>query len=107
MVRATERLPVARNIAALMSFNSGTNSAGFGIREIDVVAVMTALLRVSWSTSSPHRRSGSPGCDSDPERISASFRPRREKARGAEAPAYPAGVSASARMCVIGLLLTR
>ncbi|MFF7751587.1 hypothetical protein ACFZCP_20545 [Streptomyces sp. NPDC007971] len=33
------------NRAALMSFGSGTNSAGFGIREIEV-SVMTALLHI-------------------------------------------------------------
>jgi hypothetical protein len=36
VVRGTERLPVALKRAALMSLSSGTNSAGFGIREIDV-----------------------------------------------------------------------
>ncbi|GHE12574.1 hypothetical protein GCM10010339_76320 [Streptomyces alanosinicus] len=45
MVRGTERLPVARKRAALMSFSSGTNSAGFGIREIEAF-VMTALLHI-------------------------------------------------------------
>ncbi|MGX1886542.1 hypothetical protein [Streptomyces sp. NPDC055287] len=48
VVRGTERLPVARKRAALMSFNSGTNSAGFGIREIEVF-VMTALLHIVLS----------------------------------------------------------
>ncbi|MEV6833911.1 hypothetical protein AB0N17_05215 [Streptomyces sp. NPDC051133] len=41
----TERLPVARNRAALMSFSSGTNSAGFGIRDIEWL-VITGILRI-------------------------------------------------------------
>ncbi|MDQ1012945.1 hypothetical protein QFZ82_007430 [Streptomyces sp. V4I23] len=45
MVRGTERLPVARKRAALTSFSSGTNSAGFGIRETEV-CVMAVLLRI-------------------------------------------------------------
>lgn len=45
MVRGTERLPVARNRAALMSLNSGTNSPGSDIREIEGF-VMTALLHI-------------------------------------------------------------
>ncbi|GGR17240.1 hypothetical protein GCM10010251_36730 [Streptomyces aurantiogriseus] len=44
MVRGTEWLPVARKRAALMSFSSGTNSPGLGIREMEVF-VMAALLR--------------------------------------------------------------
>ncbi|GHB50883.1 hypothetical protein GCM10010347_20700 [Streptomyces cirratus] len=48
VVRGTERLPVARKSAALMSLSSGTNSPGFGIREIEVF-VMTALLHIGSS----------------------------------------------------------
>ncbi|GEB55698.1 hypothetical protein GCM10017674_71720 [Streptomyces gardneri] len=44
MARGTERLPVARKSAALMSFSSGTNSPGLGILEIEGF-VMVVLLR--------------------------------------------------------------